>query len=110
MLPLSGVMAPPIDQTTADGFDLQFGTNVIGHHLFSVLLHPALRAGARTAPAALGGARVVHLSSVAAYAHASLDFASFVDGPARRRKGSSVLYLQSKFVCSSRVSRYALVC
>lgn len=25
-----GVMTPPIEQTTKDGFDLQFGTNVIG--------------------------------------------------------------------------------
>lgn len=25
-----GVMIPPIEQTTKDGFDLQFGTNVIG--------------------------------------------------------------------------------
>lgn len=25
-----GVMIPPIEETTKDGFDLQFGTNVIG--------------------------------------------------------------------------------
>lgn len=25
-----GVMFPPVEQLTADGFDLQFGTNVLG--------------------------------------------------------------------------------
>ena len=27
---VSGVMAPPKEQVTAQGYDLQFGTNVIG--------------------------------------------------------------------------------
>ncbi|KIO23027.1 hypothetical protein M407DRAFT_215532, partial [Tulasnella calospora MUT 4182] len=26
-----GVMVPPIEQVTEDGYDLQFGTNVLGH-------------------------------------------------------------------------------
>jgi retinol dehydrogenase-12 len=29
----SGVMAPPIELVTADGYDLQFGTNVLGEKL-----------------------------------------------------------------------------
>lgn len=28
-----GVMQPPIDQLTSDGYDLQFGTNVLGELL-----------------------------------------------------------------------------
>jgi NAD(P)-dependent dehydrogenase (short-subunit alcohol dehydrogenase family) len=50
----AGVMACPFG-TTADGFELQFGTNHLGHFLLTNLLAPALVA---TAPA-----RVVSLSS-----------------------------------------------
>ncbi|KAJ7476685.1 NAD(P)-binding protein [Mycena latifolia] len=39
-----GVMIPPNDQLTAQGYDLQFGTNVIGHFMFTELLLPALTA------------------------------------------------------------------
>jgi NAD(P)-dependent dehydrogenase (short-subunit alcohol dehydrogenase family) len=41
----AGVMACPQAQTT-DGFELQFGTNHLGHFLVTCLLAPALRAGA----------------------------------------------------------------
>ena len=30
LIPRSGVMYPPIDKVTEQGFDLQFGTNVLG--------------------------------------------------------------------------------
>ena len=50
----AGVMATP-HGTTAEGFELQFGTNHLGHMLFATLLLPALRAAAP--------ARVVALSS-----------------------------------------------
>ncbi|GAA5852882.1 hypothetical protein JCM8547_004718 [Rhodosporidiobolus lusitaniae] len=40
----AGVMIPPVDQLTKQGFDLQWGTNVVGHYLFSILLLPCLRA------------------------------------------------------------------
>ncbi len=50
----AGVMACPQD-TTEDGFELQFGTNHLGHFLLTGLLAPALL---RAAPA-----RVVSLSS-----------------------------------------------
>ncbi|KAJ7182395.1 NAD(P)-binding protein [Mycena crocata] len=33
-----GVMIPPTDQLTAQGYDLQFGTNTIGHFFFTELL------------------------------------------------------------------------
>ena len=41
----AGVMACPLART-AQGFELQFGTNHLGHFLFSALLLPALVAGA----------------------------------------------------------------
>ena len=50
----AGVMGCPY-ATTVDGFEMQFGTNHLGHFLLSVLLTPALISGAP--------ARVVALSS-----------------------------------------------
>jgi NAD(P)-dependent dehydrogenase (short-subunit alcohol dehydrogenase family) len=50
----AGVMATPFERT-ADGFELQFGTNHIGHFLLTCLLAPALL---RDSPA-----RIVNLSS-----------------------------------------------
>ncbi|KAK6981593.1 hypothetical protein R3P38DRAFT_2578349 [Favolaschia claudopus] len=39
-----GVMVPPTDQLTRQGYDLQFGTNVLGHFFLTELLLPALSA------------------------------------------------------------------
>lgn len=50
----AGVMACPL-MRTADGFEMQFGTNHLGHFLFTGLLAPALIEGAP--------GRVVNLSS-----------------------------------------------
>lgn len=50
----AGIMACP-EGTTVDGFELQFGTNHLGHFLLGVLLAPALVAGAPS--------RLVSLSS-----------------------------------------------
>jgi NAD(P)-dependent dehydrogenase (short-subunit alcohol dehydrogenase family) len=41
----AGVMTPPNRQTTADGFELQFGTNHLGHFALVGHLLPLLRAG-----------------------------------------------------------------
>ena len=41
----AGVMTPPDRQTTADGLELQFGTNHIGHVALVAHLLPLLRAG-----------------------------------------------------------------
>ncbi|GAA5038340.1 SDR family oxidoreductase [Microbacterium fluvii] len=53
----AGVMTPPERQTTADGFELQFGTNHLGHVALVARLLPLLRAGS---------ARVVSQVSIAA--------------------------------------------
>jgi NAD(P)-dependent dehydrogenase (short-subunit alcohol dehydrogenase family) len=54
----AGVMTPPKRDTTTDGFELQFGSNHLGHFALTAHLLPLLRA-ARSA-------RVVSLSSLAA--------------------------------------------
>jgi NAD(P)-dependent dehydrogenase (short-subunit alcohol dehydrogenase family) len=53
----AGVMMPPQRETTADGFELQFGTNYLGHFALTGRLLPLLMA----APAP----RVVAVSSIA---------------------------------------------
>jgi NAD(P)-dependent dehydrogenase (short-subunit alcohol dehydrogenase family) len=54
----AGVMMPRRRRTTTDGFELQFGTNHLGHWALTALLLPTLS----TSP----GARVVTVSSIAA--------------------------------------------
>ena len=41
----AGVMAPATRHTTVDGFELQFGTNYVGHVALTARLLPLLRAG-----------------------------------------------------------------
>ncbi|KZP29938.1 NAD(P)-binding protein [Athelia psychrophila] len=89
----AGVMGPPIEQLTADGYDLQFGTNVLGHFYFTKLLLPALLAGTKTSGD--GHARVVNTSSLG-HLLAGLDFNTFKDSPARKKAGTQHLYAQSK--------------
>ncbi len=43
----AGVMTPPERRTTMDGFELQFGTNHLGHFALTAQLMPLLRPGAR---------------------------------------------------------------
>jgi len=65
----AGVMACPLGRT-AQGFEMQFGTNHLGHFLFTGLLLPALRAAAADAGR---DSRVIALSS-AAHRFAGIDF------------------------------------
>ncbi len=53
----AGVMALPTRQTTADGFEMQFGTNYLGHYALTAQLLPLLRSSHQP--------RVVNLSSIA---------------------------------------------
>jgi NAD(P)-dependent dehydrogenase (short-subunit alcohol dehydrogenase family) len=61
-----GVMAPTKRQATADGFELQFGTNYLSHFALTAHLLPLLTQGRR--------ARVVNLSSVAHRFGAAIHF------------------------------------
>ena len=58
----AGVMACPLAHTS-DGFELQFGTNHVGHFLLTCLLAPALRRGAPSRIVALSS-RGHHLAPV----------------------------------------------
>ncbi|OBG38846.1 SDR family oxidoreductase [Mycobacterium sp. E3198] len=61
----AGVMTPPRRQETPDGFELQFGTNHLGHFALTGHLLPLLRAAE--------GARLATVSSIAA-TQRGLDF------------------------------------
>ncbi|MEO6013592.1 MAG: SDR family oxidoreductase [Devosia sp.] len=61
----AGVMMPPRRETTADGFELQFGTNHLAHFALTAQLLPLLRAAK--------AARVVTVSSIA-HRGASIQF------------------------------------
>ncbi|KAI0058522.1 NAD-P-binding protein [Artomyces pyxidatus] len=92
----AGVMACPVEWTTEQKFDMQFGTNVIGHFLFSQLLLPALFAATESSPTH-EKARVVTTSSGSSYAVNKIDFDTIVDGPQRRKMSPWGLYNPSKF-------------
>ncbi|KAG8690272.1 hypothetical protein FRC09_012051 [Ceratobasidium sp. 395] len=59
-----GVFAPPLSALTVEGYDLQFGTNVLGHYLFTKLLLPTMIHTAQESPHAGGIARVINVSSI----------------------------------------------
>ncbi|KAI0747568.1 hypothetical protein C8Q74DRAFT_510339 [Fomes fomentarius] len=86
-------MTPPVELTTADGYDLQFGTNVLGHFYFTELLMPALLAGVHSSPDHY--TRIITTSSSGAY-FGKIQFETFQDGPARRKLRRETLYFQSK--------------
>ncbi|MCW4461256.1 SDR family oxidoreductase [Sphingomonas sp. BT-65] len=83
----AGVMVPPRREETADGLELQFGTNHLGHFALTGLLLPLLRHGRQP--------RVVTLSSVAARDGAI----AFDDLNAERRYRPMPAYSQSKLAC-----------
>ncbi|SDG26064.1 SDR family oxidoreductase [Pelagibacterium luteolum] len=83
----AGVMTPPERRTTSDGFELQLGTNYLGHFALTAHLMPLLKKG--TNP------RVITLGSVAARSGA-IDFS---DLQAERSYDAMKVYSQSKLAC-----------
>jgi NAD(P)-dependent dehydrogenase (short-subunit alcohol dehydrogenase family) len=83
----AGVMTPPTRQATANGFELQFGTNYLGHFALTAQLLPLLRNGNQP--------RVVTVSSLAARAGA-IDFDNL---QSERSYKPMVAYGQSKLAC-----------
>ena len=59
----AGVMAPKIRKETSDGFELQFGTNVLGHFALTGLLLPLLERAALARPE--HAPRIVTIASIA---------------------------------------------
>ncbi|WP_343655935.1 SDR family oxidoreductase [Paraburkholderia caribensis] len=83
----AAVMTPPKRQVTSDGFELQFGTNYLGHFALTAQLLPLLRKGNKP--------RVVSLSSVAARSGTI----NFDDLQAERNYRPMPVYGQSKLAC-----------
>lgn len=83
----AAVMTPPQRQTTADGFELQLGTNYLGHFALTAQLLPLLQRG--NAP------RIINLSSVAA----RNGQINFDDLQAERNYQPMAVYAQSKLAC-----------
>lgn len=83
----AGVMTPPERRTTSDGFELQFGTNYLGHFALTAHLLPLLRKGRSP--------RVVTLSSIAARNGAI----NFDDLQAEHGYKPMPVYSQSKLAC-----------
>ncbi|KAJ7872781.1 NAD(P)-binding protein, partial [Mycena olivaceomarginata] len=89
-----GVMVPPIEQLTAQGYDLTFGTNVLGHFYLTKLLLPTLSATASPGKPA----RVINTSSIASEINGpDINYNTLKDSPARKKMGVNKLYAQSKF-------------
>jgi NAD(P)-dependent dehydrogenase (short-subunit alcohol dehydrogenase family) len=80
----AGIMQPPDRATTADGFELQFGGNHLGHFALTGHLLPLLRAA--------GDARVTTVSSLAA----RMGGINFDDLQWEKRYNATQAYAQSK--------------
>lgn len=61
----AGVMGPPVGTKTPQGHEMQMGTNVLGHYLFTELLTPILEKTASNAPA--NSVRVCWAASLGTY-------------------------------------------
>lgn len=85
----AGVMAPPKRLQTADGFELQFGTNVLGHFALTALLMPALEL------ASAGSAERPRVVTIASLAHKRGQL-NFDDLQSTKSYGPTRAYRQSK--------------
>lgn len=83
----AGVMVPPKRLETSDGFELQLGTNYLGHFALTAQLMPLLQKGRRP--------RVVTVSSIAARQGAI----HFEDLQAKASYVPMPVYSQSKLAC-----------
>ncbi|KAL0066450.1 short-chain alcohol dehydrogenase [Marasmius tenuissimus] len=96
----AGVMEPPIDQVTSEGYDLTVGTNAIGTYYFTTLLLPALLAVAQDGHQK---ARIVNTSSFSseqAPDMKKIDYSIF-KGPndtQRKKLGTGDIYSASKWM------------
>ncbi|KAG9083321.1 hypothetical protein FRC06_004592 [Ceratobasidium sp. 370] len=107
----AGVYAPPLSALTIEGYDLQFGTNVLGHYLLTSLLLPTMIHTARVSPHAGGIARVITVSSVmhmfapaGGINYASLEPHSEAANKVREALGRGKLYAQSKWASNGLIA------
>jgi len=95
-----GVMNAPKNLITAQNYDLQFGTNVIGHYFLSKLLIPLMETTAATLPPT-DPVRLIELTSDGHLSNANkgaelINYDSILLGQTRDGTGSMQLYCQSK--------------
>ncbi|TFK94492.1 NAD(P)-binding protein [Polyporus arcularius HHB13444] len=83
----AGLIYPAVYLVTKDGYDMQFGANVIAI--------TAVIASTNTSPD--GKARVIKTFSVGHSFVSGIDFDTIRDGPKRTKAGTMKLYSQSKF-------------
>ena len=89
-----------LESDTLLGYDLQFGTNVLGHFYLTKLLLPLLLSTVQSSPDA--HVRITSLSTVSAVMSGRLHFLAFKPDSepstrARRGLGRQALYMQSKY-------------
>jgi len=82
-------MNPPLEALTTEGYDLQFGINVVGTYYFTRLLIPQLIAA--------GSSRIVNVTSHGHILCDGINWETVRDGPERRKMKPLDLYNQSKF-------------
>ncbi|EJD54306.1 NAD(P)-binding protein [Auricularia subglabra TFB-10046 SS5] len=92
----AGVMQTPDDMLTTDGYDAQFGINVLGHAYLTRLLLPTLL---RTADETGTKPRVVSVSSIVHHRRARIDYDTLHSSNNDRRLKLSAYerYAQSKY-------------
>ncbi|KAI0767771.1 NAD(P)-binding protein [Fomes fomentarius] len=91
----AGVMSPPMSLLTRQGYDLQFGVNVLGHFYLTQLLLPVLL---ETAKATAQKVRVLNYtaSSGSTPPAPRIDYTTLMEGPVRRTLSPAQLHKQSK--------------
>lgn len=85
----AGLMEPPTRGTSADGFEMQFAVNYLGHFVLTAELLPLLHKA--------DSPRVVTLSSIAARARGAA--INFADLQFEQDYDSALAYRQSKLAC-----------
>ncbi|KAM5344639.1 hypothetical protein ACJ41O_013174 [Fusarium nematophilum] len=100
----AGVMVPPQGSKTAQGYELQLGTNNVAPMLFTRLLYPALTEAAKTSPE--NSVRVVWVSSSAVNMapKPAIDFSNM---GYQRDEGAWVKYARSKAANVLQASEFA---
>jgi len=93
-------MYPPTDVLTAQNYDLQFGTNVLGHYLLSRLLIPMMERTAASLPPT-DPVRLIEVTSEGHHMNAHtgaelINYDTLRPGKARNATKASQRYFQSK--------------
>jgi NAD(P)-dependent dehydrogenase (short-subunit alcohol dehydrogenase family) len=89
----AGVMLPPAGSKTKQGYELQMGTNVLGHWLFVHHLTPILKETAKTAPK--NSVRIIWVSSMSAD-FAKVPIIDFTNMDYKRDEDQAEKYNKSK--------------